>query len=331
MKDFTGRIAVVTGGGTGMGRELVRQLMAEGCSVATCDVSARTMAETVKLVEADRPPQGARVTTHLADVSIEAELRRFRDEVVAQHETDKLHLLFNNAGIGGGGSMIVDSREDWERTFNICWGGVYYGVRTFLPMLMKADEAHIINTSSVNGFWASLGPGVSHTAYSAAKFAVKGFTEALITDLRLNAPHVKASVVMPGHIGTAIASNTRKVLAHSDEDEMSTEELDRARKRFAAAGAEGITNEMIKAMVAEGARRFLEDAPTTAAQAAKIILDGVKADRWRILVGDDAHRMDEMVRSDPEQAYEPGFFQSLTEGVGWRLGAGPGGGQQRAN
>ena len=331
MKDFTGRIAVVTGGGTGMGRELVRQLMAEGCSVATCDVSARTMAETVKLVEADRPPQGARVTTHLADVSIEAELRRFRDEVVAQHQTDKLHLLFNNAGIGGGGSMIVDSREDWERTFNICWGGVYYGVRTFLPMLMKADEAHIINTSSVNGFWASLGPGVSHTAYSAAKFAVKGFTEALITDLRLNAPHVKASVVMPGHIGTAIASNTRKVLAHSDEDEMSTEELDRARKRFAAAGAEGITNEMIKAMVAEGARRFLEDAPTTAAQAAKIILDGVKADRWRILVGDDAHRMDEMVRSDPEQAYEPGFFQSLTEGVGWRLGAGPGGGQQRAN
>src|SRR5579871_2702939 len=331
MKDFAGKIAVITGGGTGMGRELARQLVAEGCNVAMCDVSAENMAETKRLCEVERLPQGLRVTTHVADVSIEDQLKRFRDELIEQQKTDKIHLLFNNAGIGGGGSLFTSTREQWERTFNICWGGVYLGVRTFLPLLSKADEAHIVNTSSVNGFWASVGMGTSHTAYSAAKFAVKGFSEALINDLRLNAPHVKASVVMPGHIGTAIASNTRKVLAHSDEDEMSTEELDRARKRFAAAGAEGITNEMIKAMVAEGARRFLEDAPTTAAQAAKIILDGVKADRWRILVGDDAHRMDEMVRSDPEQAYEPGFFQSLTEGVGWRLGAGPGGGQQRAN
>jgi NAD(P)-dependent dehydrogenase (short-subunit alcohol dehydrogenase family) len=67
-----------------------------------------------------------------------------------------------------------------------------------MPMLLKADAGHIVNTSSVNGFWGSLGPTVSHTAYSAAKFAVKGFTEALISDLRLNAPHIKCSVVMPG-------------------------------------------------------------------------------------------------------------------------------------
>jgi hypothetical protein len=328
MKDFAGKTAVVTGGGTGMGRELVRQLAAEGCNVATCDVSARTMAETLRLVGADRPPQGTRVTTHMADVSIEAELRRFRDEVAAQHDTDKLHLLFNNAGIGGGGSMIADSREDWERTFNICWGGVYYGVRTFLPMMMKADEAHIINTSSMDGFWASLGPGVSHTAYSAAKFAVKGFTEALQTDLRLNAPHIKASVVMPGHIGTSIAANTRKVLAHNDSDEMSKEELERARKRFAAAGAENATDEMIQALVAEGSRRFLEDAPMTAAAAAKVIVDGVKAECWRILVGDDARRMDEMVRAEPEHAYDPDFYQRFAEGVDWRLG---GGAQQRTN
>ena len=76
---------------------------------------------------------------------------------------------------------------------------------------MKADEGHIVNTSSVNGFWASVGPDVTHTAYSAAKFAVKGFTEALITDLRLNAPHIKCSVVMPGHIGTSIVANSRKI------------------------------------------------------------------------------------------------------------------------
>jgi NAD(P)-dependent dehydrogenase (short-subunit alcohol dehydrogenase family) len=322
MKDFAGKTAVVTGGGTGMGRELVRQLVAEGCNVATCDVSARTMAETVELCQAARPPQGTRITTHIADVSIEAQLQRFRDELAEQHQTDKIHLLFNNAGIGGGGSMINDRREDWEKTFNVCWGGVYFGVRTFLPMLMKADEAHIVNTSSVNGFWASLGPNVSHTAYAAAKFAVKGFTEALITDLRLNAPHVKCSVVMPGHIGTSIAANSRKVLSGNDSDTLSAEELSRTRARFAAAGADSaqLTDEAIQAMATEGARRFLEDAPMSAAAAAAVILEGVRAERWRILVGDDAHRMDEMVRAQPESAYEPDFFQRLTSGVGWRLG-----------
>jgi NAD(P)-dependent dehydrogenase (short-subunit alcohol dehydrogenase family) len=323
MKDFAGKTAIVTGGGTGMGRELVRQLVAEGCNVATCDVSARNMAETVELCLAARPPQGTRVTAHVADVSIEQQLQRFRDEFAEQHETDKLHLLFNNAGIGGGGSMIADRRKDWEKTFNVCWGGVYFGVRTFLPMMMQADEAHIVNTSSVNGFWASLGPNVSHTAYAAAKFAVKGFSEALMTDLKLNAPHIKCSVVMPGHIGTSIAANTRKVLSGNDSDTMSAEELARTRQRFARAGVamEQLNDEAIQAMAAEGARRFLEDAPMSAATAATVILDGVKADRWRILVGDDAHRMDEMVRAEPENAYEPDFFQRLTSGVGWRLGS----------
>jgi NAD(P)-dependent dehydrogenase (short-subunit alcohol dehydrogenase family) len=185
MKDFAGKIAVITGGGTGMGRELARQLVAEGCNVAMCDVSAEAMAETRRLCEVEKLPQGLRVTTHVADVSIEDHLTRFRDELAEQQATDRIHLLFNNAGIGGGGSLFTNTREQWERTFNICWGGVYLGVRTFLPMLMQADEAHIVNTSSVNGFWASVGPGVSHTAYCSAKFAVKGFSEALMNDLRL--------------------------------------------------------------------------------------------------------------------------------------------------
>jgi NAD(P)-dependent dehydrogenase (short-subunit alcohol dehydrogenase family) len=322
MKDFAGRIAVVTGGGTGMGRELVRQLMAEGCSVAMCDVSAKNMAETARLVEADRPPQGARVTSHLADVSDEAQLIRFRDELAEQHDTDKIHLLFNNAGIGGGGSLFNDTREDWERTFNVCWGGVYLGVRTFLPMLQAADEAHIVNTSSVNGFWASLGPNVSHTAYAAAKFAVKGFTESLITDLALNAPHIKCSVVMPGHIGTSIVANSRKVMTRRDEDELSEADLARARERLAKAGlnVSELSDDAVQALAAEQHRRFLEDAPTTAGEAATIILDGVKAERWRILVGEDAHRMDELVRADPEAAYTPEFFGVLAKEVGWKLG-----------
>jgi NAD(P)-dependent dehydrogenase (short-subunit alcohol dehydrogenase family) len=322
MKDFAGKIAVITGGGTGMGRELARQLVAEGCNVAMCDVSADAMAETRRLCEVERLPQGLRVTTHVADVSIEDQLTRFRDELTEQQATDKIHLLFNNAGIGGGGSLFTNTREQWEKTFNICWGGVYLGVRTFLPMLLKADEAHIVNTSSVNGFWASVGMGVSHTAYSAAKFAVKGFTEALINDLRLNAPHIKCSVVMPGHIGTSIVSNSRKIQSGSESDRLSENEIALTRVRLTAAGVDAtvMSDEDVQAVAAERARSFRDEAPTTAAAAAKIILDGVKADRWRILIGDDAHRLDERVRQTPERAYEPEFYQSFAAEVGWRLG-----------
>jgi NAD(P)-dependent dehydrogenase (short-subunit alcohol dehydrogenase family) len=322
MKDFAGKIAVITGGGTGMGRELARQLVAEGCNVAMCDISASAMAETKRLCEVEKLPQGLRITTHVADVSIEDQLLRFRDELAEAQATDKIHLLFNNAGIGGGGSLFTNTREQWEKTFGICWGGVYFGVRTFLPMLLKADEGHIVNTSSVNGFWASVGMLQSHTAYSAAKFAVKGFTEALINDLRLNAPHIKCSVVMPGHIGTSIVSNSRKIQSGTESERLSDSEVALARVRLGMAGIDTseMTDENVQAFAAERARSFLEDAPTSAAQAAKIILDGVKAERWRILVGDDAHRLDERVRQTPEQAYDLAFYQSFAAEAGWRLG-----------
>jgi NAD(P)-dependent dehydrogenase (short-subunit alcohol dehydrogenase family) len=322
MKDFAGKIAVITGGGTGMGRELARQLVAEGCNVAMCDISASAMAETRRLCELERLPQGLRITTHIADVSDEVQWLHFRDEVCEQQATDKIHLLFNNAGIGGGGSLFTNTREQWERTFGICWGGVYLGVRTFLPMLMKADEGHIVNTSSVNGFWASVGMLQSHTAYSAAKFAVKGFTEALINDLRLNAPHIKCSVVMPGHIGTSIVTNSRKVQSGTDSDRLSDGEVALARVRLGMAGidASKMSDEDVQAFAAERARSFREDAPTSAAEAARVILDGVKAERWRILVGDDAHRLDERVRQAPEQAYDLAFYQSFAGEIGWRLG-----------
>ena len=322
MKDFAGKTAVITGGGTGMGRELARQLVAEGCNVAMCDVSAEAMAETKRLCEVERLPQGLRVTTHVADVSIEDQLKRFRDELTEQQATDKIHLLFNNAGIAGGGSLFTNSREQWERTFNICWGGVYLGVRTFLPLLMKADEGHIINTSSVNGFWASVGMGVPHTAYSAAKFAVKGFTEALMNDLRLNAPHIKCSVVMPGHIGTSIVSNSRKIQSGSESERLTDTEVVVTRERLKGMGMDtaAMSDEDIQTLALERARTFREEAPMTAATAAKVILDGVKAGSWRILIGDDAHMLDERVRQTPDKAYTPEFFQSFAAEVGWRVG-----------
>ena len=194
----------------------------------------------------------------------------------------------------------------------MCWGGVYLGCRTFLPMLIAADEAHIVNTSSVNGFWASLGPARPHTAYSAAKFAVKGFTEALITDLRLNAPHVRASVVMPGHIGTGIVLNSFRYFG-LDPKHLDAEQLAQVRARLASQGidASGASDEDLRNGMQLQGEMFRDQAPTTAAQAATIILEGVRADRWRILVGTDAEQLDRMVRETPEDAYEPSFMEQV--------------------
>ncbi len=311
MERLEGRIAVVTGGGTGMGRELVRQLASAGCHVATCDVWGDPLRETETLA-LNEAGSGVRVMTHVADVAREAALADFRDAVVARFETDHIHLLFNNAGIGGGGSFVSDERSEWERTFGIDWGGVYLSTRCFLPLLLAADEGHVVNTSSVNGFWASLGPSSPHTAYSAAKFAVKGFTEALITDFRVNAPHLHASVVMPGHIGTSIVINSAR--AHGvDPETMDDDRLTRFRTQLIARGlpVEGVSDEDLRKGLQIMGEGFRDSAPMTAAEAATAILDGVRANRWRILVGADAEELDVAVRADPEGAYEAAFFEAL--------------------
>jgi len=117
---FEGKLAVVTGGGSGMGRELVRQLAAQGCSVAACDLNADSVAAAAAVARSDAPP-GTQVTAHTCDVSDEAQVLRLRDELLAQHASDHVDLVFSNAGIGGAGSFVRDSREDWERTFAIDW------------------------------------------------------------------------------------------------------------------------------------------------------------------------------------------------------------------
>ncbi|MGF1456751.1 MAG: SDR family NAD(P)-dependent oxidoreductase [Alphaproteobacteria bacterium] len=279
MKDFSGKLAVITGGGSGMGRALACQLAAEGCSVALCDISEANMAET-RRIALQGAPQGVVISTFVADVADETRVEAFRDDTLSVHGLDHVHLLINNAGIGGGGSFVAGPRDQWERTFGVCWFGVYYMCRAFLPLVVKAPEGHVVNISSVNGFWARLGADQPHTSYSAAKFAVKGFTEALMIDLRVNAPHVKASVVMPGHIGTSIALNTMAEF--------------------------GVPEEQAQEARAMG-EWFRDQALTTADTAASIILDGVREDRWRILVGADAEALDRAVREAPENAYDPEF------------------------
>jgi NAD(P)-dependent dehydrogenase (short-subunit alcohol dehydrogenase family) len=303
MESFAGKLAVVTGGGTGMGRELVIQLAAEGCSVGACDVNLDNLEETARRAEKEAPA-GTKVTTHQCDVAIEADMLRFRDEVLAEHATDHVNLVFNNAGVGGGGSFVLGDRAEWDRTFGICWGGVYNGCRAFVPLLVASDQGHLINTSSVNGFWAMLGLNMPHTAYSAAKFAVKGLSEALLEDFRLNAPHVKVSVVMPGHIGTEIVNNSR--LVHGGGAEVSDSELATIRTGMAQRGipVESMDDDAVRSMVAMFGNMFRDSAPVSAAEAATVILDGVREGRWRILIGEDAHKLDAAVRANPEGAYD---------------------------
>ena len=264
-------------------------------------------------------PPGVHVTSHACDVSDEAQVLRFRDELLEGHATDHVDLVFNNAGIGGGGSFIRDRREDWERTFAIDWWGVYYCARAFLPLLIASADGVLINTSSFNGFWAALRPGVPHTAYSAAKFAVKGFSEALIEDLRTNAPHVRVAVVMPGHVGTDIFANTYRILG-ADPERMNDAELEANRADLVRAGvafgvaAEDASTDELRQILKRANAQFRDSAPFSPAEAATVILDGVRSGAWRILVGEDARMLDALVRAKPEAAYDwAEFGRAVTE------------------
>jgi NAD(P)-dependent dehydrogenase (short-subunit alcohol dehydrogenase family) len=307
---FTGKLAVLTGGGSGMGRELVCQLAAQGCSVAACDWHPDAVAQTAVMARAGARP-GVRVSGHACDVSDEAQVLRFRDELLEEHARDHVDLVFSNAGIGGGGSFISDPREQWERTFAIDWWGVYYCARAFLPLLIASGDGVLVNTSSVNGFWAALGPGAPNSAYATAKFAVKGFSEALIEDLRAHAPQARVVVVMPGHVGTDIVANSIRARGLPEPQEMSEAQLEEliprdTRAELIRAGllAEGASAAELRQMLVRANADFRDKAPLSAADAATVILDGVRSGAWRILVGEDAKMIDAAVRAKPEAAYD---------------------------
>ena len=321
MDSFTGKLAVVTGGGSGMGRELLRQLVAEGCSVAACDLNSGAVADVAALAQEGAPP-GVRVTGHACDVADEAQVLRFRDELLERHASDHVDLVFSNAGIGGGESFVSGPREAWERTFAVNWWGVYYCARAFLPLLIASREGVLVNTSSVNGFWASLGPGIPQTAYSTAKFAVRGFSEALIEDLRVNAPHVRVAVVLPGHVGTDIVVNSLRARGLPEPEQMSDSQLEelipanvRADLIRAGALAEGASADDLRQMLVRGNADFRDQAPVSAGEAATIILDGVRSGAWRILIGEDAKMIDAAVRAKPGAAYDYAELFSAAAGT----------------
>ncbi|MEM6990858.1 MAG: SDR family NAD(P)-dependent oxidoreductase [Myxococcota bacterium] len=197
MRDFTNRLAVITGAGSGIGRSLSLGLADLGADVALVDINTDGLAETASMLERS----GRRVTTHEADVSDRARMEALADEIEAEH--GHVDVLINNAGVSVAGTFEEQTLEDFDWVVGINLWGVVYGCKAFLPLLQRSGEAYIVNLSSVFGL-----VGVPRqTSYCATKFAVRGFSEALAAELA----HTKVKVlsVHPGGINTNIVKASR--------------------------------------------------------------------------------------------------------------------------
>lgn len=245
---------MVTGAASGIGRALSVELARRGAKLAISDIDADGLAETKRLVEA----AGGQVKADRLDVAEEQAVFQYADEVKAHFGV--VHQVYNNAGIAFVGDFEKSAIKDIERVVDIDFWGVVYGTKAFLPHLVASGDGHVVNVSSVFGLFSV----PSQSAYNAAKFAVRGFTDALRQELRAARRPVKVTAVHPGGIKTNIANN-----AHFDE-------------RYDGASA---------------ARLFQRIALTTPERAANIILGAVSKNRARVLVGPDAKFLDLFVRA----------------------------------
>ncbi len=254
MQGFAGKVAVVTGAGSGIGQALAVELGRSGAKVAISDVDLDGLKETEERLRAI----GAQVKSERLDVTEREAFLAYADRV-AEH-FGKVNQIYNNAGIAFSGDVEVSQFKDIERVMDVDFWGVVNGTKAFLPHLIASGDGHVVNISSVFGLFSV--PGQS--AYNSAKFAVRGFTEALRQEMILAGHPVGVTTVHPGGIKTAIARN--------------------------ASAAEGLDRD-------ELAKVFDKRlAKTTPERAAQIILDAVRKNRARVLVGPDARVLDALVR-----------------------------------
>lgn len=246
---FNGKVAAITGAGSGMGQWLAILLSRAGCHVAISDVNQTTLDETMKLLDSS-----VNATSHVVDVADRSAMEAFAAEVNEKH--GGVNMIFNNAGVSVTGLAEQMPYEDIEWLMNINFWGVIHGCKSFLPFLREAEEAAIVNTSSIFGTIAV----PSQSAYNASKFAVKGYTFALRTELADS--HIGVSCVQPGGVKTNIVASSRFIPI--DNQSETKEELTEMFERMAGKSAE---------------------------EAAQIILDGVLRNKARILVGKDARVM----------------------------------------
>jgi NAD(P)-dependent dehydrogenase (short-subunit alcohol dehydrogenase family) len=260
MKNFTNKVAVITGAGSGIGQAVALALADEGARLALSDINRDSVQETVTIAQT----RGAEARAYHLDVADREAIERHAEAVVA--DFGAVHLLINNAGVALQGSFAELSREDFEWLININFWGVVNGTRIFLPYLENAPQAHIVNISSVFGLVGV--PGQS--AYNAAKFGVRGFTECLRQELEMQNSPVSITSVHPGGVRTAITLNSR--VGALRENAPSREEVDHEFQRLAR---------------------------TTPERAAQIILDAVRRNKRRVRVGPDAVILDWIQRLFP--------------------------------
>jgi len=196
--NLKGRVAVVTGAGSGIGRSLALQLAGRGCALALCDIDPERLAESAGAART----LGVRVSEHRLDVADASAVAALPAAVQAEH--GRVGLLINNAGVALMGEFHQLSDADFQWLFGINFWGVVNMTRAFLPALLREPEAQVVNVSSVFGFVAPAG----QTAYAASKFAVRGFTDALRHELENTSVRVVA--VHPGGIRTPIAHSARR-------------------------------------------------------------------------------------------------------------------------
>ncbi|WP_342314601.1 SDR family oxidoreductase [Mycobacterium avium subsp. hominissuis] len=255
MQGFAGKVAVVTGAGSGIGQALAVELGRAGAKLAISDVDTAGLAQTAEQLTAI----GAPVKADRLDVTEREAFLAYADAVNEHY--GRVNQIYNNAGITFIGS-IEDSRfKDIERVVDVDFWGVVNGTKAFLPHLIASGDGHVINISSALGLFSA--PG--QAAYVSAKFAVRGFTEALHQEM-LRAGHpVRVTTVHPGGIKTAFARN--------------------------ATGVEGLDHAELASLFEE------QQAKTTPQRAAQLILDGVRRNKARVLVGPDVKAMDLLVRA----------------------------------
>ena len=266
MEQFSGKVAAITGAGSGIGRGLALELAAEGCHLALSDVDDAGLAETVTMVErAAGGRGGVRVSSTRVDVVDREAVEAWAAAIV--DEFGQVNLIFNNAGVALSANVSVMSYESFRWLMDINFWGVVHGTMAFLPHLRASGDGHVVNISSVFGLL-----GIpTQSAYNSAKFAVRGFTDALRTELDIERCGVSATTIHPGGIRTNIARNARFEFAEHEE----------------AVDAE------------QAAVDFERITRTTPEKAARLILGAVRKNKRRALIGPDAHLFDAAARISP--------------------------------
>ena len=251
------RTALITGAGGGIGRAIAVSLSRRGCHLSLADINEDGLAETAGLVRTD----GLRVSRHRINVADRNEVASFPDSVIAEH--GGLDILVNNAGVAVGGTFEQITDEDFEWLFEINFWGVVRMTRAFMPLLRASTDARIVNISSVYGLVAP----PEQVPYSASKFAVRGFSEALRHEL--DGSTVGVTVVHPGGVNTMIAENARVPAG------VTQEEMERRRRKY---------------------RKLLRLSPEVAAEE---IVQGIERRQARMLIGSDAKLISLIARLFP--------------------------------